>query len=176
MKKTSVKLNKRSLIKSIRDVIVTEQTLRLKAYAEEELNAMIESKEFHNRTSNAQDSYGWAVFYNGKRKYVGYYDNKSASTVSYLHEWSGKNSRAKKQAVNGRQAIKNQLGSYNPKTKNGWEVVWIAAAPYLGYHENGFHIGKTLYHFNVMSQRYDHIKNTLEPKCKVTFSVNPPTY
>lgn len=172
MKKTVVKFNAKALAKQIRDVIVPEQTRRLIEYAKEELNAMVESREFYNRTANAQDSYVWAVYYNGKRKGKGFYDPKTATTSSYLHEWSAE----RKERVNGRKAANAFLRSYQPSVSEGWEIVWCAAAPYLGYHEGGFHIGSKYFHFNVMSQRYDHIKNTLEPKCKVTFSVNPPKY
>lgn len=170
--KTRVKFNAKKYGKDVMKLVVEEQTRRLVAYAQEEIVAMVETKEFSNRTANAQDSYVWAVYYNGKKENHGFYDQKTATSPSYLHEWS----KDKRERVNGRQAANAFLREYKPTTTNGWEIVFCAAAPYLGYLEGGFHIGSKYFLFNVISQRYDHIKAVLEPKCKVTFKFNPPKY
>lgn len=170
--KTRVKLKLGKFRKDLLDKLTKDQTARLIKYATDELNKMVESKEFHNRTGHAQDSYVWLVCHNGRKTAHGYYGAKQAKGKSYLHEWSPDI----RQKVEGRKAATAFVKSYKPTITKGWEIVWCAAAPYLGYHENGFSIRGKHYHFNVMSQRYDEIKRTLEPKCKVRFEVNPPQY
>ena len=171
--KTRIILKLSKFRKDLLDKLTKDQTARLIKYATDELNKMVESKEFHNRTGHAQDSYVWLVCHNGRKTAHGYYGAKQASEKSYLHEWSPDI----RKEVKGRQAAAAFAKSYQPTITKGWEIVWCAAAPYLGYHEGaGYPIGHMYYHFNVMSQRYDEIKRTLEPKCKVRFEVNPPQY
>lgn len=172
MKKTQVQFEKEALKKVIMEHMVKEQTERLCDYAQEEIFEMIETRAFHSRTYNATDSYVWAVYYGGKLKGSGFTGAKMATKNSYLHEWS-KNSR---KAVDGRQAAQDFLDTYTPRRKKGWEVVWCAAAPYTAYLEGGFTMVKSgrAYQFDVMSQRYDHIKGVLGAKCKVTMKVNYP--
>lgn len=176
--KTRIKLKLSKVRKDLLDKLTKDQTDRLIKYATDELNNMVESKEFHNRTGHAQDSYVWLVCHNGRKTAHGYYGAKQASGKSYLHEWSPEI----RQKVEGRKAATAFVKSYKPTITKGWEIVWCAAAPYLGYHDKnangdgGFTLHGKKYQFNVMSQRYDEIKRTLEPKCKVRFEVNPPQY
>lgn len=170
--KSRVVFNSKKFGKMLLDNIVKEQTRRLIEYAEKELNTMVATREFHDRTGQAANSYVWAVYYNGKKKGYGFYGKAGGGKSSYLHEWSP----SIREAVYGRKAARAFLNEYTPNA-NGWEIVWCAAAPYLGYHEGaGYAIGNMYYHFNVMSQEYDQIKQTLEPKCRVTFRINPPQY
>ena len=62
--KTRVKLKLGKFRKDLLDKLTKDQTARLIKYATDELNKMVESKEFHSRTFNLVDSYVWAVFYN----------------------------------------------------------------------------------------------------------------
>ena len=152
--------------------IADEQTARLMAYAEQELPNIVLSKVFDDRTKNLVDSYIWCVYQGGKRKGCGTLGKKSATKNSLLHEYSPEISVS----VNGRKAAMDFAKAYVPTETQGWEIVFAACAPYGAYLEGGFTFHGKRYQFDVMSQRYDHIKNDLSPLCKVTFHVNPPKY
>ncbi len=154
--------------------IAEEQTKRLIEYAKEEIVRIVESKAFDDRTANLSDSYVWCVYFDNKRKGFGYYGNRKAKTASYLHEYS----RSMRQRLDGGRNLAKQFADffYVPTTPKGWEIVFAAVIPYGAYLEEGFTFHGRRYQFNVMSQRYDHIKNTLSPLCKVTFEVHTPKY
>lgn len=170
--KTRIKLKLSNFRKDLLDKLTKDQTERLLAYAREELYEMILTKEFHSRTFNLVDSYVWAVFYNKKKKGHGVVGAKLASKKSFLHEWS-----KTPIPVDGRRAAMDFLKRFqaNEAIENGWTIVWAACAPYAKYLDPAVGSTKTN-RFFVISQRYDHIKHTLEPKCKVRLEVNPPKY
>jgi hypothetical protein len=170
--KTTFKFNGKAFGKAIYNRIAEEQTARLIAYAEEELVRIVESKKCDDRTYNLSDSYFWCVFFQGKRKGFGTYGRKKARKNSLLHEYTPMISVK----VNGR-ALANEFGkSYEPQERQGWEIVFGAVAPYGAYLEEGFMFHGKRYQFDVMSQRYDHIKNALSPLCKVTLEIHTPKY
>lgn len=172
MAKTRFKFNGKRFGNTIYKSVAEEQTRRLMAYAQEELDEIILSKEFDSRTRNLADSYIWCVYFNGTRKGFGTYGRKQANKNSLLHEYSPSMSVP----VNGRKLAIDFSRQYKPTETKGWEIVFAACAPYGGYLEAGFTFHGKRYQFDVMSQRYDHIRNKLEPLCKVTLYVSPPQY
>lgn len=161
--KTRVKFDKEKYKKMVLKKAIEEQTRRLVAYAESELYKMIATHEFVNRTFNLADSYVWAVYYDKKREGYGFQGAKRATEKSYLHEWS-KNPIP----VDGRESAMAFLERFEGvgTIDNGWTIVWAACAPYGKYLDPKF--GNTpTNRFYVISQRYDFIKRTLEPKCHV---------
>lgn len=167
MRKTSVKFNEKAMRKQILDAIVPEQTKRLVEYAKEEIYEMIATRDFHSRTFNLADSYVWAVYYNGKEQEHGFVGGKMATSKSYLHEYS----KSQRVEVDGRKTAQEFLNYYRSQAiKNGWTIVWAACAPYAVYLDPAVGSTKTN-RFFVISQRYDHIKGTLEPKMKVELKV-----
>ena len=168
-KKSKAQINTKQLEKAMLKRARAMQTARLIAYASEEIIRLAESHGFQNRTYNLQDSYVWCVYYNGKRVPHGYgfYGRKMASKPSILHEYSPKDMQKE---VKGRALAQAFAQSYKPQEQDGWEIVFAACAPYGAYLE----LRKVT--FTVMSQRYDEIKNVLEPYCTVTFEINPPRY
>lgn len=179
-KKTRVRFNANKYRKAVMKRVADEQTIRLIAYAQEEVSKMGDllkekmKEKPSDRTHNMLNSLVWAVYYDGKEKKHGYY-RKSASTKgkAYLHELSDE-----PREVNGRELAKEFLRTYQPRVNNGWEIVWAILAPYYAYweagHENVFY-GKFV-KFDMMTQRYDHIRNTLGNHARVSFSVNVPKY
>ena len=149
-----------------------EQTKRLIDYAKDEIVALVDSRQFDNRTFNLVDSYVWCVYFQGKKKGSGTYGRKQARKQSLLHEWSKEMSVP----VNGRRLAQEFVRTYEPQETQGWEIVFAACAPYGAYLEGGFTIHGKRYQFDVMSQRYDIIKNTLSPLCRVKLYVSPPQY
>lgn len=172
MANVKIKFNGKLFGQRLYKQIAEEQTKRLVAYAEEEIVRIVESKGFNNRTFNLSDSYVWCVFYNGKRKGYGTYGRKSAQKDSLLHEYS----RNISVPVKGRKLANDFARTYQPDVTNGWEIVFAAVAPYGAYMEEGYTFRGKHYQFNIMSQRYDHIKNTLSPLCKVTLEIDTPKY
>ena len=171
-KKTSFKFNGKLFGSRLYKRIADEQTERLKAYAASEIVNIVLSKAFDDRTKNLADSYVWCVYFQGKRKGSGTYGKKGATKTSLLHEFSPEMSVP----VDGRKAANEFVKAYKPTETSGWEIVFAACAPYGAYLEGGFTLHGKRYQFDVMSQRYDQIKNDLSPLCKVTFMVNPPKY
>jgi hypothetical protein len=174
--KTRVKFNKKALARQMYNNIANEQTERLIAYAQKEIVRLVEmnlTNKFKNRTYNLQDSYVWAVYYKGKKAKHGFYGNKVAESKSILHEYSPSISVD----VNGRALARKFVDQlYKPTETQGWEIVFAACAPYGAYLEGGFMFHGKRYQFDVMSQRYDHIKQALSPLCRVRFEVNQPKY
>lgn len=170
--RTRVKFDKEKLRKAMMKNLVTEQTRRLVQYAKEELYEMIVTRQFESRTFNLADSYVWAVYFDGKEQSHGHIGSKMANDVSYLHEWS--RDPSKRIPVDGRKEATAFLSAFQGHlpTKDGWVVVWAACAPYARYLDPAAGSTKTN-RFFVISQRYDHIKNTFSPKGHVTFSVKP---
>ena len=171
-KAATFKFNGKKFGNTIYKRVAEEQTRRLIAYAEAELVNIVESHAFDNRTYNLSDSYVWCVYFGGKRKGFGTYGKKQAKKKSLLHEYSPEISVE----VNGRKLANDFSKAYQPSLEKGWEIVFAACAPYGAYLEAGFMFHGKYYQFNVMSQRYDHIRQALSPLCKVTFEVNPPKY
>jgi len=172
---------RKELMKRKREYEV-EQTARLVAYAQSqivlmaaEIEQIITSQD--GSTGNLLDSLCWGVWHNKKRKGMGFYRSESAIEDSYLHELSP----MIRESVNGHFLAQQFLAQYqdNLTITDGWQVVWGVLAPYYAYWEQG-HINKLLggqfIQFTAMSQRYDHIKNELSPRCRVDFNVNVPTY
>ena len=172
MAKSRYKFNGKKFGNSLYKRVSDEQTNRLIAYAQEELEEIVLSREFDDRTRNLADSYIWCVYFQGKRKGFGTYGNKQARKQSLLHEYSPEMSVP----VNGRKLAMEFARAYKPTETKGWEIVFAACAPYGAYLEAGFTFHGKRYQFDVMSQRYDDIKNTLSPLCKVTLYVSPPQY
>lgn len=170
--KTRVKFNKKALARQMYNNIADKQTERLIAFAESEIIRLVETRAFTNQTINLQDSYVWAVYYNGKKAKHGYYGNKMAKGKSILHEYSPSISVD----VNGRALARKFVQIYKPDETQGWEIVFAACAPYGAYLEGGFMFHGKRYQFDVMSQRYDHIRQSLSPLCRVRFEVNQPKY
>lgn len=166
-KKTTVKFNAKKYKAVVLRKAVALQTERLLAYAREELYEMILTHEFHSRTFNLVDSYVWAVFYNKVEKGHGVAGAKLASEKSFLHEWSKTPIH-----VDGRRAAMDFLKRFQASEaiENGWTIVWAACAPYAKYLDPAVGSTKTN-RFFVISQRYDHIKHTLEPKCHVQLKI-----
>jgi len=172
MAKTGYRFNGNLFGKRVYKRMAEEQTKRLIQYAEEEIVRIVDTKGFSNRTSNLADSYVWCVYQDGKRKGFGFYGNKQARKNSFLHEYSPK----MRVPVNGRQLARKFVMSYKSDVDHGWEIVFAAVAPYGAYMEEGYTFHGTPYHFDVLSQRYDHIKHALSPLCSVTFEIDPPKY
>ena len=170
--KVKFKFNGKLYGQRLYKVVAKEQTERLIAYAKEEIVRIVESKGFDNRTANLSDSYVWCVYFDGKCKGHGFYGRKRAKEKSLLHEYSPDISVK----VDGRKLANDFILSYEPSDSNGWEIVFAACAPYGAYLEEGFTFHGRFYQFNVMSQRYDHIKNALSPLCKVTMVIHTPKY
>lgn len=172
MTKTRVRFAKETLKKAMLKNVIAEQTRRLIEYAQVELYEMIVTRQFKSRTFNLADSYVWAVYFDGKQQGHGYIGSKMASELSYLHEWS--RDPSKRIPVDGRKEATAFLTAFQGHlpTKSGWVVVWAACAPYARYLDPAAGNTKTN-RFFVISQRYDHIKNTFSPKGHVTFSVKP---
>ena len=171
-KKCGFKFNGKAYGNAIYKRVAEEQTKRLIAYAQEEIIRIVESRAFDDRTYNLADSYLWCVYFGGKRKGFGTYGKKRASKPSLLHEYTPDISVE----VNGRRLANEFSKNYQPTVDKGWEIVFAACAPYGAYLEGGFTLHGKRYQFNVMSQRYDHIKQALSPLCKVTMEINPPKY
>lgn len=138
--------------------LVNEQTARLIEYAKKEIVAMANTHRFTNRTYNLEDSFVWSVYYNGKSKGNGYYGAKQATTNAVFH---GKK-------INGRKLANEFARGYKPIDK-GWEIVWAATTPYAPILETG--VGERARIFEVISQRYDHIRAALAPHCHVTLTI-----
>lgn len=177
---TKMKFDKKEFRKQLmqrKKYVDDEQTARLIAYAKEEvlkMGELIKQGVINNEdlsTGNLLDSLCWCVWRKRKRMASGYYRDQQATTESYLHELS-----ANKVSVNGHQLAQQFLQEYGETIpeNNGWHIVWGVLAPYYVYWEEG-HINKLLggefMKFNAMSQRYDHIKDVLEPKCRTSFWV-----
>lgn len=155
-------------------LVEKEQTARLIAYAQEEMQRMgnLISQIITNvdwNTGNLLDSLCWGVWHNKKKCATGFYREMQAEYDSYLHELS-----QNKQPVNGRLLAEQFLQEYqdNLTVTDGWQIVWGVLAPYYVYWEEG-HInvlfGGEFAKFDAMSQRYDHIENVLKPRCKTGF-------
>ena len=151
-----------------------EQTARLIAYAQEEMQKMgnlidqiITNVDFN--TGNLLDSLCWGVWHNKRKCATGFYREMQATYDSYLHELS-----KDKIPVNGRLLAEQFLQEYQDHltVDDGWQIVWGVLAPYYVYWEEG-HInvlfGGEFAKFDAMSQRYDHIENVLKPRCKTGF-------
>lgn len=170
MKYVSVKFNSDLFIKNIYSKkLVKEQTKRLEEYAQKELIEMVSSHDFKNDTYNLQDSFVWVLFFNGEKRSHGFYGGGRASENSMLHAWG---TPANRVPVNGRELAETFVGTFEPTVKSGWEIVWAAVAPYGAYLESGSTPHGVV--FRVITQRFDDIKQTLEPQCKVTFEINKP--
>ena len=172
MAKSKFKFNGKRFGNAIYKRVAEEQTNRLIAYAQRELDEIVLSREFDDRTRNLADSYIWCVYFQGKRKGFGTYGSKQAREQSLLHEYSPEMSVP----VNGRKLALEFARVYKPAETQGWEIVFAACAPYGAYLEAGFTFHGKRYQFDVMAQRYDIIKQTLSPLCKVTLYVSPPQY
>jgi hypothetical protein len=68
MAKTRFKFNDKNFRRKIYNPIAEEQTNRLIVYAQEELDRIVESSEFDDRTKNLVDSYLWCVYFKGVLK------------------------------------------------------------------------------------------------------------
>ena len=66
-KESTVKFDDRKLKADMLREMSKEQTRLLIMYAADELARMVETHEYWNRTFNLEDSYVWAVFFNGKK-------------------------------------------------------------------------------------------------------------
>lgn len=178
--KTRVKLNTKKLYQDMMKHAANQQTERFAVYAAEQAAIMGDMLKIKmhgkpsDRTHNMLNSLVWAVYYDGKLDKHGFY-RKSASTRgdAFLHELSDEPI-----PVNGRELANQFLVAYQPREKRGWEIVWGVLAPYYAYWEHGH---KNLFYgrfvkFNMMSQRYDEIRNTLGAKARVTIDVHVPKY
>lgn len=179
-KKTKVKFNAEKLRKAMIKKVANEQTKLLVIYAQEEIakmgDALLEKmkEKPSDRTHNMLNSLVWAVYYDGKKSKHGFY-RKSASTKgkAFLHELSDEPIQ-----VNGRELAQQFLKTYQPRVNKGWEIVWGVLVPYYAYWEQGHNntfYGKFV-KFDMMTQRYDHIKNTLGDLARVTIDINVPRY
>lgn len=142
---TTYRYRASAIKKKLMAKLVAKQTQNLIAYAEKELQTMLETRGFNHRTYNLHDSYVWAVYYNGKREGYGFLDPAMASQPARFH----------KEKIMGRKEATDFLDRFKPD-KNGWTIVWAACAPYAKYLDSD---GKK--RFYVITQRYDAIGNVL---------------
>ena len=173
MKHVQVKFNADLFKNQLLKKLVIEQTKRLESYAERELKEMAQSRQLQNATGTLLDSLVWGVFLDGQLRSYGFYGGKNASKNATLHALTPSASRE----IDGRTCAEQFIQSYSSSVKQGWEIVWAVTAPYAAYWEAGhYNVFSHRYrHAEVITQRYDHIKNTLEPKCKVFIEINPPS-
>lgn len=153
MKKSQVKFDKTALKEQLEEVLVQRQTENFILYAISELTRMQMTHEFTNRTFNLEDSYVWAVYYNGKVVPDGY---------GFAHS---QKATKENEGLSGREQAEHFVSRYKPTQKSGWEVVWAATMPYATKLEKGESPRKR--NFYVLSQRYDAISRELGPKCDV---------
>ncbi len=152
--------------------LATEQTRRLIAYAEQEIERIgndisaYQDANHLDRTGNLLDSLCWVVCYEGKVKKSGYYRAQEAVEESHLHEFS----RPMGEDVMGRLRASQFISSYQPTITRGWEVAFAILAPYWGYWEEGFSMpyGTKKPQWQVMTRHYDVVKKDLSPS-KVKF-------
>ena len=133
MKRTKVIFPKKAIEKQMLDFVIKEQTTRLIAYAEQQMEKIGERIAWNDH-GNLLDSLCWAVYYNGNMRRCGYYRKSEAIEDTYLHALS----KSIRQPINGHAEAQTFLAQYVPTEQSGWEVIWAVAAPYWGYWEKGF--------------------------------------
>jgi len=106
------------------------------------------SSEFEDDTYNLRDSYGYAVYYNGKVKAFGGLDGRKATTP-------------KKQSVNsktksfGRDDFEQYVKMYGAKSY-GFELIVVAVKFYAGFLEDGTRTNRK---YKVISQIWDKMED-----------------
>lgn len=163
--KTKVKINTKKLYNTLLKETTEKQTFNLIEYAKEEtknIGDMIKTYSGGHHmddTGNLLDSLCWGVSYKGKLEGFGFYREKKASEVSFLHAWSERTV-----PVDGRAFAEEYIQKYATSYQKGWRIFWGIFAPYWGYWEYGFKMKgnkMTRLRFHVMTQRYDEIKKKL---------------
>ena len=172
MKRTKVIFPKKAIEQQMLDFVIKEQTTRLIAYAEQQMEKIGERIAWNDH-GNLLDSLCWAVYYNGNMRRCGYYRKSEAIEDTYLHALS----KSIRQPINGHAEAQTFLAQYVPTEQSGWEVIWAVAAPYWGYWEKGHQnvMLKSFVKFSVMAHRYDVIRKQLKP-AKVRFHTYVPKY
>lgn len=162
MKFVTTRFNDKHFRETWSKQLVKLQTEKLEAYAQKELEEMVKSHDFKNRTYNLQDSFCWILFFNGKERSHGFYGSGRSSENTILHERSSE----RVELPTGRLMAEDFVVHYTPVTTKGWEIVWASTVPYGVFLEDGTTPMKHSYY--VITQRYDAIKSELSPMCKVT--------
>ena len=134
-----------------------------------------ENRDFTNRTFNLHDSYGSAVYYNGKliKRTVRYVGNEQANNgLNMGWVWDKPRSmpdfRGERRyegdevQMRGRDEVIDFFQKYTPK-KKGIELVMVAAMFYATYLENG--VGKMRRKYKVISSGLSAMRG-LEAKYK----------
>ena len=106
------------------------------------------SREFKNDTYNLRDSYGYAVYYNGKVKVFGGLDGKKATVTN--QESIGSKNRSF-----GRDDLEQYVKMYGAKSY-GFELIIVAVKFYAGLLEDGT---RTNRRYKVISQVWDKMED-----------------
>lgn len=180
MTKTKVKVNTKKLYKALLQDATELQTRNLIDYAKVEtknIGDMIKtySGGHHMKdTGNLLDSLCWGVSYKGKLEGFGFYREKQAGKVSFLHAWSERTT-----PVDGRAFAEEYIQKYATSYTKGWRIFWGIFAPYWGYWEYGFKMkgnSTTRLRFHVLTQRYDEIKKVLVSPVVKRLEITVPLY
>lgn len=100
---------------------------QLAADGREAVHEALRTNEFQNRTGNLEDSYGSAVYDNGKM--VEGTEYTLTPTATQTKKWKGKE-------LSGAREIVHYLRTYRPRTK-GLSLIVVAAMPYGEILEQG---------------------------------------
>ena len=190
--------------KQMLSIAVDEQNKRLVDFAEQKIRLLGDAIQLYNsrnhmdRTGNLLDSLCWCVCYDGNMVKNGFYREKRANSLSFLHGYTevgfieGNLRRKWKTAqsglinnpysyvdagesVNGRERAEQYLAKAPKRCKSGqWMVMFAILAPYWGYWEEGHKniFTKKFEQFSVMTQFYDKISAELKPaKTRIHVSV-----
>ena len=180
-----VGFNAKRMAEDMMKVVIEEQNNRLISYAQEtvtKIGSQIQtyhSRHNMDRTGNLLDSLCWGVSYQGKLVKGGFYRERKASQDSYLHEWFDADYNYL-YPVNGHMFAQEYIEKYGNSSHEGWKVFFAILAPYWGYWEKGFRMVKEgklgqFYHFAVMAQFYDQVKQDLKP-ARVRYNVSVAKY
>lgn len=188
--KTRVKINTKKLYNALLKETTELQTFNLIEYAKEEtknIGDMIKTYSGGHHmddTHNLLDSLCWGVSYKGKLEGFGFYREKQASEVSFLHAWSERTV-----PVDGRAFAEEYIQKYAASYLKGWRIFWGIFAPYWGYWEKGFKmkiktpsyqegdaVNYRFMQFSVLTQRYDEIKKVLVAPVEKRIKIRVSTY
>lgn len=95
--------------------------------AKQAVHVALQTNEFENRTGNLEDSYGAAVYYDGRMVEGTQYTLTPTATKS--KNWYGRD-------IKGSEEIVRYLRTYRPRTK-GISMIVVAAMPYGDILEHG---------------------------------------
>ena len=184
MKKSTVKLNSKSLSKVLLQNSVDAFTDRLIKYAIDTTRKIGKAIQLRggannmDRTGNLLNSLCWGVSYRGTLKGSGFYREANSLQDSYIHEWGKYKDMY---PVYGHMYAEEYISEWGAgfETDQGWRVFFAILAPYWGYWEEGFKMrgrrGTKFMRFWVMTRFYDTVVRDLKPT-KHHLKVYVPTY